>query len=154
VADGDDRPAGGREVGDDLADPLEAARVLAGGRLVEDHDRRAHRQDRGQGQQLPTRIAEVVRVGLGVLVEAGGDERRVHGGRQIGPAEPQVARPEPDLVPDLAGEDLAVRVLEREPDRRREVGDASPGRIRAVDEDASRGRPEQAVEVADEGRLA
>ena len=48
VADRDHRPSGGPKVGHDPLDPLHAAGVLPGRRLVQHDDRRLHGQDRGQ----------------------------------------------------------------------------------------------------------
>ena len=62
VGDRDDRPSGRRDRLDDRADPLDAVGVLAGRRLVEDEDRRVHRQDAGQRDELAPREVEVVRV--------------------------------------------------------------------------------------------
>ena len=154
VADRDDRPACLGEVGDDPVDPGDAACVLPGRRLVEDDDRGLHREDRRERQQLALRIPEVVRVRVGLLVEPGRDERavdRLIEGR-AGPA--QIAWPERDLVADLAGEDLPIRILEGQSDRRREVGDASAERIRSVDPDPPGRRSKEPVEVPDQRRLA
>ena len=76
VADRDDRPAQLRESGDDLLDPGDAAGVLAGRRLVEDDDRRPHREDRGEREQLPARVAQVVRVRVRVAAQPRRRERR------------------------------------------------------------------------------
>ena len=151
-----DRPAGRRQAGDDRVDPLDAAGVLAGRRLVEDHDRRAHREDRGEREQLPARVAEVVRVASRrprsrpVATSASSTAPL-----QLRALPPEVPRPERDLAADLArrrsgGPGPGTRARPSAAS----CGDPAPVGVGAVDEDAALRRPEQAVEVADERRLA
>ena len=77
-----------------------------------------HGQHRGQRQQLPPRGAQVVGIGPRRV----GRARRGHGAvdrrSQLVAAQPDVARPELDLGPDAAGEDLAIGVLEDQSRRR------------------------------------
>ncbi len=117
------RPAA-RQVGDDPLDAGDAPRVLAGRRLVEHDDRRLHREDRGQRQQLAARVAEVVRVGIdrGRSSPTASRAAAAAAGR-LGRCPSEDLRAELDLGPDLAGEDLAIRVLEDDPDPGRERGD-------------------------------
>ena len=93
VADRDDRPALGVECRDDRLDPRDAAGVLAGRRLVEDHDRRPHREDRRESEELPAREAQVVRVRGRIGVQPGRGERGVDGRVQLRPAEPRFRGP-------------------------------------------------------------
>ncbi len=66
----------------------------------------------------------------------------------------QVSRPERDLPLDRAFEQLLVGVLEHEPDRRRQPIDPFVRRGPAVEPHLAGGRPEQPVQVLDQGRLA
>src|SRR5439155_26681178 len=81
-------------------------------------------------------------------------EGRIDRVPQDAAAHPQVAGSELDLAANAAGEDLAIRVLEGEPDRSGQLCDGALGDIGIVVEDAAGGWPQEAVEVTNEGRLA
>ena len=68
-----------------------------------------------RGRGLPARVAEVVRVRLGVLVEPGRDQRRPDRSVHVRAAPAEVPGTEGDLRPDLPREDLAVGVLDARP---------------------------------------
>jgi hypothetical protein len=71
VADRDDGSCGAAQIANDGFDPADARRILAGGRLVQHHDRRPHREDGRERQEFPPRVAEVVRFGGRLALETG-----------------------------------------------------------------------------------
>jgi hypothetical protein len=154
MADGDDGPTFGRDVSHDALDPLDPARVLTGRRLIEHEDRRAHRQHRRHRQQFAPRVPEVVRVVTGHVVKTHGHQGTFHGCRRLVRRSTEDARAEGDLVTYLAGEDLAIRVLEDDSDHGGKGGDASVHDVRISVEHPTRRRAQQTVQVAHEGRLA
>ena len=148
------RPAASHRL-DDGADPRDAVGVLAGRRLVEDEHGRVHRQDAGQRDELAARQVEVVRVRRALVGQADGVEaarRRARRSRR--PATRGcAARTRPRARPS------ARRAARRGSGRRtrrsrraRRSGGSSVGwpsrRTRPL------GRPQEAVEVLDERRLA
>ena len=147
VADGDDRPAGRGESLDDALDPRHAAGVLSGRRLVEDDDRRVHRQDRCERQQLPTRVAEVVRVASASVAEADGLERgrRRPLGGSLPLTDPRFRGPNSTSARTRPAKIWRSGFWNTMPDRGRERRDAVAGDVDAVVEDAALGRAEQAV---------
>src|SRR5262249_41898354 len=104
--------------------------------------------------QLASGVAQVVRVRFGLIGQPGRAQGSGDGRVERWTAGAEVPWSEPDLRTDGPSEDLAVRVLEREADRRREMCDPTAGCIGAVHEHAPLGRAEEPVQVPDEGRLA
>ncbi len=82
--------------------------------------------------------------------QAGGDER----GRRRPAARPRLRGPNATSRLDRPLEQLLVGVLEHEPDDPGELGDRAIVGRHAIEQDASLGRAEQAVEVLDQRRLA
>ena len=64
--------------------------VLAGGGLVEHEHLRAHREDRGDPNQLAQREAQAVGVHLGVLLNVEEDERLINPTRHLIGRQPQI----------------------------------------------------------------
>ena len=75
MADRNHGPALRRGTGHDRPNGRHASRVLPGRGLVEDQDGRAHRQDGGEREQLPARVAQVVGVGVGLRGQPDGLQR-------------------------------------------------------------------------------
>jgi hypothetical protein len=81
--------------------------------------------------------------------ERGGDA-----GRDVRGREPEVERPEPDVLGHRRQEELVVRVLEHHADGATDVGECPLGHGDAADVDAAVLRCEKSVEVQQERRLA
>ena len=113
-------PTASRRSRPDLRD---AVGVLAGRRLVEHEDRRVHREDAGQGDELAPRQVQVVRVRRALFGQPDGGEAGLDERRSLGRRDPEIARAEGDLALDGPLEELLVGVLEDEPDRPGQVGD-------------------------------
>ena len=128
--------------------------VLPGCRLVEDEDRRIHRQDAGQGDELAQRQVEVVRVDRARRLEPDRGEGGVGGPPDRIRRAPQVPRAEGDLPLDRSVEQLVVRVLEDEPDRGGQPVDRHRPDVGPVERHPAVCRPEEPVEMLDERRLA
>ena len=88
---------------------------------------------------------------FGVIGQADRGQGIRDGGLQGRAAQPEVARSEADLGPDPAGEDLAVGILEGQPDPGCQGGDSQAGGRLAIEQDPALGRPEKPVQVSDEG---
>src|SRR4029453_6437299 len=69
-------------------------------------------------------------------------------------SQPEIARPERDLVVHVLGEQLVIRILEDVPYALRDLLERQPGDAPAVEKDAASGGTKQRVQVAREGRLA
>ena len=154
VGDGDDRPSGIAEGADHGPDAFDAGGVLAGRGLVEDQDRRIHREHARERDQLAAREVQVVgirraHVGQPDRVEASGDELDDLVGGSA-----QVPWPERHLALDGPLEQLLVGVLEDESDRGRELVDRQAVGGRAAEQDLALGRSQQPVEMLGERGLA
>ena len=100
----------------------------------------------GRGQ--PVRM----RVEVGLEAEGLGDRRDPR--LDLVGCHAQVAWAERQLVGDRPCEELVSRVLEHVPDVAGHASHRMRGRVQAVDDDPSRGRSQQPVEVLGERRLA
>ncbi len=130
-----------------------AAQVLAGRRLVEDDDRRPHREDGRDRQELPARVAQVVRVLVGGTGQPDRLQRLSDPRSSSAPRIPRFRGPNATSARTLPGEDLAVGILEREADEPRKLGDMASPDARAVEPDLPLVGSKEPVEVANEGRL-
>ena len=148
VADGDDRPAGRRDVGDDAA-----GRGRCRGRPGRSSARPGRRPACPWPAPTPGPAACAASSprSYGFVVAARRRARRPSRAPAAAAATSAVERPRmrgPKATSSrtLPREDLAVRVLEDDPDAGRERRDPLPGDVDAVVEDAPLGRAEEAVE--------
>ena len=93
----------------------------------------SHREDRGEGEELASRVAEVVRVGARIAGQAGRLEGRIDSRCELRTSLAEIPGSELHLGADAAGEDLAIGILEGKTDDRGQVGDASSPDVLAVD---------------------
>ena len=106
---------GGAGLTDDAHERVKKAlggnRVKAGGRLIKQQERGAHRHDGGKVQKLLLPAGERGDIAPEPVFNA--EERRRLGdaGTNLGIRQPEVFRPERKLVPYLVGDDLCVRLL-------------------------------------------
>src|SRR5579884_1861281 len=132
VLDDQNRPGAlSLEVGDSGEDFLGASRIQVRGWLVEDQDVGIHRHDAGEGKALPGPPRETVdsgtfQPGQTNLIEGPRDPCLHLLTRHI-----EILQAEGDLVVDPEHAELAVRILEDEPDApsqlgHRRLGDVSP----------------------------
>ena len=138
-----------------LLDPGDAARVLAGRRLVQDDDRRVHGQHGRDGQQLASRVAQVVRVRIGARRTG----RRPPGRSRVAastsvPLRPRICGPNATSVRTLPAKIWRSGFWNTIPTRAASAAVREPGHVLAVVQDAALGRSQQPVEVPDERRLA
>ena len=154
VRDAHDRRSPGGEIADQSAHHRGRPAVLAGRRLVEDQDGRAHRDDRRDGDELPRPPLEVVRMPVedALQAQSRGDVRDTRRNFALGDA--QVSRPEGQLGGDGRGEQLVARVLERVGGMRGHAPHRVACGVEPVDDHRARRRPQQPVQEAGKRRLA
>ena len=116
-----------------------ATRVEVRRRLVEHEDVGPHRQHRGQRDPPALAEAEVVRRAIGGVGHADGVERLGRAGVQLGAAQPEVRRPERDVVADGRHEQLVVGILEHDADAPADLGQVGLLDGQAADGDACPG---------------
>ncbi len=114
---------------------LDSPRVEIGGRLVQDEERRAHRERARDREALASATREAVGVVAAALPELHASERGLRAGEHVGHRHPQVLGTERDLVQERAGHQLRVRVLEDHADLRAQLGDGGLGGVVPADLD-------------------
>ena len=122
--------------------------------LVEHEDLGVAREDGGQGGAAALPAREVHRRPVGELRHADGLERLLDPQRQLRLGDPEVGRPERDVVGDGRHEQLVVGVLEDDADAPADLLDVLAGDLHPADPHGARARPVHAIEVQHERRLA
>ncbi len=129
------------------------AGIEVGRRLVEHEQGRLHRQD-GRDRHAPALAErELVRAAVCDVLHPHGAQRRSHAILEPRAGEPEVERPEGDVVAHRRHEELVVGILEDEADAGPQrldvpVADVDPGHLEASL------AAQEAVEVEHQGRLA
>ena len=133
-----------------------AAGVEAGHGLVEDQHVGAHRHRAGDRGALLLAVAQHVRRALAQMADLERLERVLHAAARDVFGQPDVERPERDVLIDGAGEELIVGVLEDEADGGAQRGEAGAvvGHGLSAEKHGAGGRPIGAVEVQEQRRLA
>ena len=93
------------------------------------------------------------RSAIGVLRHPHAGQRLAHPGVECLATQPEVRRPEGDVLADGRHEQLVVGVLEDDPDPLPHPPQIGPGERQAVDHDRAPAAGQDAVQVQDEGRL-
>ena len=142
VFDDEQRRPGRGQLAQCRGDQPGALRVELCGRLVEDEMGRSHGQQRGDHHQLRLTAGQPPRFALGEGLDVEDRERGLGPCHRLARRQPQVHRPERDLLEDRAGHpgELRGRVLEPDPDPRRELVERLAGHRDAIDRDRA-GQP-------------
>ncbi len=138
----------------DVGELAAGHRIQVGRGLVEDQDRRVHREHRAGRHPASLAEAQMVRRPVGRAAHAGQGERPVDPSGQLGVPVAQVDRAEGHVVAHGGHEQLVVGVLEDDADPAPDFPQRRLADAQAVHGHRAGPRGQRAVQVQHQGRLA
>ncbi|MEJ7696964.1 MAG: hypothetical protein WKF78_10205 [Candidatus Limnocylindrales bacterium] len=133
-----------RQAAQRLADEARALGVELRGRFVQHEVWGPHREERSDDHELALTAGETARFALGEVLDAEGGQRLLRSLHRVALGQAQVHRPQCHLLEHRSGDagQLGDRILEADPDPRRELVERLAGHRFAIDDEAAaRQRP-------------